>query len=132
MEHQPRDYSELPDAGIEAILKFQLHPLTSYNGYASQLAIKTAYQDCEYGLVKRSRDQFCVYVADRLVLPTLHNRISEIAEGTLSLDVATRDYIRVNLGFRWLTMESGKAAFELERRLQRGEAECGKPLLNPL
>jgi hypothetical protein len=81
---------------------------------------------------RRSGDQFCVYVADRLVLPTLHNRISEIADGSLSLDVATRDYIRTNLGFRWIMMESGKAAFELERRLQRGEAECGKPLLNPI
>jgi hypothetical protein len=81
---------------------------------------------------RRSGDQFCVYVADRLVLPTLHDRIQEIADGTLSLDVATRDYIRANLGFRWVCMESGKAAFELERRLQKGEAARGKPLLNPL
>lgn len=81
---------------------------------------------------RRSGDQFCVYVADRLVLPTLHNRITDIANGTLSLDNATRDYIRANLGFRWVYMESGKAAFELERRLQRGEATCGKPLLNPV
>ena len=49
---------------------------------------------------RRSGDQFCVYVADRLVLPTLHNRIPEIADGTLSLDVATRDYIRTNLEHR--------------------------------
>jgi hypothetical protein len=82
--------------------------------------------------VGRSGDQFCVYVADRLVLPTLHNPIAEIADGSLSLDNATRDYIRMNLGFRWVCMESGKAAFELERRLQRGEAVCGKPLLNPV
>lgn len=80
---------------------------------------------------RRSGDQFCVYVADRLVLPTLHNRIAELADGTLSLDGATRDYIRTSLGFRWTVMESGKAALELERRLQKGEAECGKPLLNP-
>jgi hypothetical protein len=81
---------------------------------------------------RRSGDQFCVYVADRRVLPTLHNRISEIADGTLSLDRATRDYIRANLGFRWTMMKSGMTALELERRLQRGEAACGKPLLNPL
>jgi hypothetical protein len=81
---------------------------------------------------RRSGDQFCVYVADRLILPTLHNRISEIADGSLSLDGAIRDYIRTNLGFRWIMMESGKAAFELERRLQKGEPECGKPLLNPV
>jgi hypothetical protein len=81
---------------------------------------------------RRSGDQFCVYVADRLVLPTLHNRIVEIADGSLSLDRATREYIRSNLGFRWVAMESGRAALDLERRLQRGEAQCGKPLLNPL
>lgn len=81
---------------------------------------------------RRSGDQFCVYVADRLVLPTLHNRISGIAEGSLSLDAATRDYVRTNLGFRWTIMESGKAAFELERRLQKGDAACGTPLLNPV
>ena len=81
---------------------------------------------------RRSGDQFCVYVADRLVLPTLHNRISEIAEGSLSLDRATRDYVRNNLGFPWTMMDSGMAALELERRLQRGEAACGKPLLNPV
>jgi hypothetical protein len=81
---------------------------------------------------RRSGDQFCIYVADRLVLPTLHNRIAEIADGSLSLDKATRDYIKANLGFRWTCVESGKAAFELERRLQRGDAAYVKPLLNPL
>lgn len=81
---------------------------------------------------RRSGDQFCVYVADRLVLPALHNRISEIADGSSSLDRAARDYIRANLGFRWAALESGKAAFEVERRLQKGETACGKPLLNPL
>ena len=49
---------------------------------------------------RRSGDQFCIYVADRLVLPSLHNRLSEIADGSLSLDRATRDYIRANLGVR--------------------------------
>jgi hypothetical protein len=80
---------------------------------------------------RRSGNQFCVYVADRLVLPTLHNRISEIADGSLSLDGATRDYIRTNLGFRWVATDSGAEARQLESRLQRGEAEYGKPLLNP-
>jgi hypothetical protein len=56
----------------------------------------------------------------------------QIADGSLSLDVTTRDYIRANLGFRWIMMESGKAAFELQRRFQRAEAACGEPLLNPL
>jgi len=55
-----------------------------------------------------------------------------IADGSLSLDAATRDYITTNFGFRWIEMESGTAARQLEVRLQRGEAECGRPLLNSL
>ena len=73
-----------------------------------------------------------MYVADRLVIPTLHNRIAEIADGSVSIDAATREYIRGNFGFRWLEMESGKAAYEVERHLQQGKAECRRPLLNPL
>jgi hypothetical protein len=80
---------------------------------------------------RRSGNQFCIYVCDRLVLPTLHNRISEIADGTLSLDQATRNYIRANLGFRWIATESGAEARQLERWLQQGRTECGTPLLNP-
>jgi hypothetical protein len=45
-------------------------------------------------------ETFCVYVSDRLVLPQLHNRLTDIAGGVLSLDIATRDFIRANLGFR--------------------------------
>jgi hypothetical protein len=81
---------------------------------------------------RRSGDQFCIYVSDRLVLPQLHNRITEIAKGALSLDIATRDFVRANLGFRWLRLPDGASALKLERRLQRGEHACGRPLLNPL
>jgi len=81
---------------------------------------------------RRSGNQFCVYVCDRLVLPTLHNRISDIADGSLSLDEATRDYIRTNLGFRWVATGSGAEARQIESRLQRGEAECGRSALNPV
>jgi hypothetical protein len=81
---------------------------------------------------RRSGNQFHVYICDRLILPTLHTRILEIADGSFSLDKATRDYIRDNLGFRWTALESGDAARQVEKRLQKGEAACGKPLLNPL
>jgi hypothetical protein len=79
---------------------------------------------------RRSGDQFCLYVCDRLVLPGLHNRIAEVVDGRLSLDQATKDYVRANLGFRWIAVPDSTAAFKLESRLQRGEASCGKPLLN--
>jgi hypothetical protein len=81
---------------------------------------------------RRSGDQFCVYVCDRLVLPSLHNRLSEVADGTLSLDRETRAYIRDRLAFRFVEIADGTAALALERQVQRGEFAAGKPLLNPL
>ena len=81
---------------------------------------------------RRSGDQFCVYVCDRLVLPTVHNRIPEIAAGDLSLDEVVREYIRTNLGFRWVPLPDARSAIELERQIQRGEFDTGRPLLNPV
>jgi hypothetical protein len=81
---------------------------------------------------RRSGNQFCLYVCDRLVLPQLHNRFTDIAGGVLSLDKETRDFIRANFGFRWLKLPDGTSARELEARLKRGEHVCGMPLLNPL
>ena len=79
---------------------------------------------------RRSGDQFCVYVCDRLVLPRIHNHLQEIADGELSLDAVTKDFIRENLGFRWVEVEDGQAALDLERQIQRGDAPCGKPFFN--
>ena len=49
---------------------------------------------------RRSGDQFCVYVCDRLVLPAVQDRIDDITAGTLSVNRATRNYVRAELGFR--------------------------------
>lgn len=81
---------------------------------------------------KRSGDQFCVYVHDFLVIHTLHNRLEEVRKRTLSLDQATRSYIRENLGFRWVSAASGLEALRIERLIQRGKSTLGVPLLNPL
>lgn len=81
---------------------------------------------------RRSGDQFCIYVCDRLVLPGLHNRLGEIADGSLSLDGETRAYIRAELGFRWLSVSSPAEAFALETSLQRGGWDHGSPMLNPI
>ena len=80
---------------------------------------------------RRSGDQFCVYVCDRLVLPTLHDRIEDIAAGKLSLDGATRQYVRTELGFRMVHVTDGREALQVERMVQRG-ALAGRPFLNPL
>jgi len=81
---------------------------------------------------RRSGDQFCIYVADRLVLSALHNRLAEIASGSLLLDLETRAFIRANLGFRFVSVENGRAALELERQVQQGALKAGPPFLNPL
>lgn len=80
---------------------------------------------------RRSGDQFCIYVADRLVLPRLHNRIGEIAAGTLSLDRETRAFIRAELGFRVLPASNPAQAFEWEKALCQGRTPAGAPYLNP-
>ena len=81
---------------------------------------------------RRSGDQFCVYVADRLVLPQLtHQKITDIGAGSLSLDNLIRDYIRSELGFRFIEVEDGATALALEREVQAGSLDAGQPLLNP-
>ena len=81
---------------------------------------------------RRSGDQFCVYVCDRLVLPTVRDRIDDIAGGTFSLDGATRQYVRTEPGFRMVQMADGREALEVERLVQRGALAAGQPFLNPL
>jgi hypothetical protein len=82
---------------------------------------------------RRSGDQFCVYICDRFVVPQLtEGERSGLATGEILLDVLTRQYIRERLGYRYVTADSGREAFDLEREVQRGALAAGKPLLNPL
>jgi hypothetical protein len=81
---------------------------------------------------RRSGDQFCIYVCDRLVIPLLHNRLDELRLGALSLDQETRAYIRERLGFRRIAVAGPAEAFTIERSIQRGLLPTGKPFLNPL
>lgn len=79
----------------------------------------------------RSGDQFCIYICDRFVLPSLGNRLRDIADGTISLDRETRAYIRSELGYRWQPCGSASDALTLERAIQRGEAgQSCRPLCN--
>ena len=80
----------------------------------------------------RSGDQFCVYIADRLVLPWLsQDQINAISERTISFDHLVRDYIRANLSFRFAVTHDGEAAISLERGARSG-ALGSLPFLNPL
>jgi hypothetical protein len=81
---------------------------------------------------RRSGDQFCVYVADRFVLPILSQEdITAIAEGRHHMDALVRQYIHKNLFYRFVILPDGKAALALETAIKSGKWEHGKPLLNP-
>jgi hypothetical protein len=60
---------------------------------------------------RRSGDQFCVYVADRLVLTTLSQEdIAAIASGRHSMDALVWRYIHENLSYRFIVLPDGFAA----------------------
>jgi hypothetical protein len=81
---------------------------------------------------RRSGDQFCVYVADRLVLPILSQEdITAIATGRHWMDAFVRRYIHENLSYRYVMLPEGAAAFATETAIKRGGWEHGQPLLNP-
>src|SRR6516225_11427779 len=81
---------------------------------------------------RRSGDQFCVYVADRLVLPTLsQDDIMAIASGRHQMDAFVRRYIHENLSYRFIVLLDGLAAYRCEAAIKNGDWEHGKPLLNP-
>jgi hypothetical protein len=81
---------------------------------------------------RRSGDQFCVYVADRLVLATLTQKdIADIASGRHQMDAFVRRYIHENLSYRFVMLPDAAAAFAVEAAIKSGKWEHGRPLLNP-
>jgi len=82
---------------------------------------------------RRSGDQFCVYVFDRLVLPTLsRQQIEAAARGQLFLDALTRQLIRQTLSYRFTVLKDAAAARTVERQIQREGLASQPPLLNPI
>jgi hypothetical protein len=82
---------------------------------------------------RRSGDQFCVYVFDRLVLPMLsRQQIQEAARGQLSLDDLTRQLIRQSFSYRFTLLGDAAMARTVERDIQRDGLFDHPPLLNPL
>jgi hypothetical protein len=81
---------------------------------------------------RRSGDQFCVYVADRLVLPTLTpDDMGNIALGRHQLDAFVRRYIHQNLSYRFIIVRDGAAAYAAEATIRTGAWGHGQPMLNP-
>lgn len=80
-----------------------------------------------------SGDQFCVYLANRLVLPGLRvTDLPKFASGELSLDKLTQEYIRKHLEYQFCVVESSSEARALEKRARSGELFGQVPFLNPL
>ena len=82
---------------------------------------------------RRSGDQFCVYVCDRQIVPNLSaDQLKAVGEGLLLLDGLTRQYIRDRLSYRFIVTSDSASAYRIERLVQAGVLEAGKPILNPL
>jgi hypothetical protein len=82
---------------------------------------------------RRSGDQFCVYVCDRLVQPALdRSEIEAIASAEASLDQTTRAYIQEHLSYRFVELSTFAESLAIERSVRSGVLSVGAPLLNPL
>jgi predicted GIY-YIG superfamily endonuclease len=82
---------------------------------------------------RRSGDQFCVYVCDRFLVPALTaSQQAAVGRGELSLDKLTREYVRGQLTYRYVTCPNVAEARALERAVRMGELAAGRPYLNPL
>ena len=103
----------------DTIASYRTDPLRR-TGLASRLS--------SHASGRRSGDQFCVYVCDRLVLPTLTRRqISEIAHGRLSLDSLVRQYIHDRLSYRLTETYRQADRAGHTRRSTRGRETAAKP-----
>ena len=80
-----------------------------------------------------SGDQFCVYVANRLVIPTIEShQLDQFRSGALTLDQLTKAYIHTHFDYQYALCETSREAFSLEHRARSGECFGQRPLLNPL
>lgn len=80
-----------------------------------------------------SGDQFCVYVANRYVVPELKPmELPLFASGELTLDALTKRYIAEHFSYSFALTTSSRAAHDLEQVARRGFTFGAKPTLNPL
>ncbi len=99
-------------------------------------------EKAKYGLYNRlashasgrlSGDQFCVYVANRLVLPELTPEVIEqFRDGSMTLDQLTKAFIHEHFEFQFCIVPSSSEAYALEIEAQKGDVFGVKPLLNPI
>ena len=72
---------------------------------------------------RRSGDQFCVYVGDRLVMPKLGiDQMKGVFSGDYSLDDAIKEFVRSQLSYRYLVV----ADVPIARALEKHDLEIAK------
>ena len=82
---------------------------------------------------KRSGDQFCVYVGDRLVMPKLGiDQMKGVFSGEYSLDDAIKEFVRSKLSYRYLLVADDSTARALERHGLEIAKGQGADLLNSI
>lgn len=133
----PNDDIPAVAAGVYAIWDQQT---LIYCGMSGR-EIEKAADKSRYGLVTRlhshasgrlSGDQFCVYVANRLVIPSLTpDQLPRFASGELSLDRLTKAYIHSKFDYQYVIVGASEEAYSLERRCCSGVVFGARPLLNP-
>ncbi len=127
-------------AGVYTIWQDEVLVYCGMSGRGLEKALSDGKK--KYGLITRlnshasgrlSGDQFCVYVANRLVIPSLTpDDLPKFASGELKLDTLTKQYIHDHLDYQYVIVNSSKEAYEVEDKARRGEIFSQKPLLNPL
>jgi predicted GIY-YIG superfamily endonuclease len=82
---------------------------------------------------KRSGDQFCVYVGDRLVMPKLGiDQMKGVFSGEYSLDDAINEFVRSQLSYRYLLVSDDPTARALEKYGLDIAKRLGADLLNSI
>jgi hypothetical protein len=131
----------VPDvaAGVYAIWHDEQLIYCGMSGRELEKAIEA--KKSRYGLVTRleshsrgrlSGDQFCVYVANRIVIPALKpDQIQQFSSGEISLDRLTKEHIQKHFEYQYTVVQSSRAAYALESECRRGEVFGKMPLLNP-
>ncbi|WP_130434118.1 hypothetical protein [Rivibacter subsaxonicus] len=127
-------------AGVYAIWEGQELIYCGMSGRQFEVVVSSNKQ--RYGLCTRlashasgrlSGDQFCVYVANRLVIPALsHDQLHCFKSGDLNLDALTKHYVRERLDYQFTVVTSSGEAFALERECRAGVVFGMRPTLNPL
>lgn len=79
----------------------------------------------------RGGDQFCLYVADLILLPTLtQEQIRAIAQREIRFDHLVRGHVRENFSYRYVVIPDGSTARAVEREGRAG-LNGSVPVLNP-